>query len=150
MTLVSTGSPLTLHASLNQEQRLQLPADAKGTAEVQGIDDSAYPVEIDSLEVAPDAGGNYKLALKVTLPEESPVIGGMNAKVKLITYRNEDAILVPKSALTTKDGKFTVKLKMANGQAEEREVKVGRRNEKHIEILEGLTIDQVILLPDAQ
>lgn len=150
MTLVPTGSPLALHASLNQEQRLQLPADATGTSEVAGIEDSAYPVEIASLEMAPDAGGHYKLALKVELPKDSPLLGGMNAKVKLFTYRSEEAIVVPKAALTTKEGKSTVKVKMADGKDEEREVKVGRRSADQVEILEGLTVDQVILLPDAQ
>jgi len=149
MTLVPTGSPLALHTSLNQEQRLQLPSDAKGTAEVTGIEDSAYPVEITSLETAPNVGGNYKLALKVVLPEASPVLGGMNAKVTLFTYRSEEAIVVPKAALTSKGGKATVKVKMADGKDEVREVKVGRRSDNQVEILEGLTVDQVVLLPDA-
>ena len=150
MTLVPTGSPVALHTTLNQEQRLQLPADAEGVAEVKGLEDSAYPVEIASLEMAPDPGGNYKLALKVKLPEDSPVLGGMSAKVKMFTYQSEDAIVVPKAALTTKDGKSTIKVKMADGKDEVREVKVGRRSEDKVEILEGLTVDQVILLPDAQ
>lgn len=150
MTLVPTGSPLALHTTLNQEQRLQLPADAKGTAELTGIEDSAYPVEVTSLELAPDAGGNYKITLKVDLPEGSPIIGGMNAKVKLFTYRSEEAIVISKAALTTNDGISTVKMKMADGKDEVRKVKVGRRSGDKVEILGGLTVDQVILIPDAQ
>ena len=68
----------------------------------------------------------------------------------MFTYQSEDAIVVPKAALTTKDGKSTIKVKMADGKDEVREVKVGRRSEDKVEILEGLTVDQVILLPDAQ
>ncbi|YCM45680.1 hypothetical protein V2O64_06570 [Verrucomicrobiaceae bacterium 227] len=150
MTLVPTGSPLALHGTLNQEQRLKLPADAQGTAEVKGLEDSAYPVTVSSLEMVPDASGNYKLALKVELPETSPVVAGMNATVKLFTYRSEEAVVIPKAALTTKDGKSTVKVKMADGKDEVREVKVGRRSADKVEILEGLTADQVVLLPDSQ
>jgi len=149
MTLVPTGSPLALHTSLNQEQRLQLPSDAKGSAEVTGIEDSAYPIEVTSLEMAPNVGGNYKIVLKVELPETAPVLGGMNAKVKLFTYRSAEAIVIPKAALTSKDGKSTVKVKMADGKDEVREVKVGRQSDDQVEILEGLTVAQVVLLPDA-
>ena len=148
MSLIPTGSPLTLQGSWGQSDRLKLPADAKGTASVDGLDGSAYPVEVSSLEIAPNAAGQYHVDLKVELPENSPIVTGMKAKAKLITYRNETAISVPQTAVTTTDGKSTIKLKMADGKHESREVKTGRTVNDKIEILEGLEIDQVILVPD--
>ena len=148
MSLIPTGSPLTLQGSWGQSDRLKLPAEAKGTASVDGLDGSAYPVEVSSLEIAPNAAGQYHVDLKVELPEDSPIVTGMKAKAKLITYRNETAISVPQTAVTTTDGKSTIKLKMADGKHESREVKTGRTVNDKIEILEGLEIDQVILVPD--
>jgi multidrug efflux pump subunit AcrA (membrane-fusion protein) len=86
--------------------------------------------------------------MEVQLPEDSLIVTGMKAKVKLTTYRNDGAISVPKSAVTTNDGKSTVNLKMAGGFGEPHEVKTGRSIDGKIEILEGLEIDQVILIPD--
>ena len=150
MTLVPTASPFALFAGLNQEQRLKLPTDASGTAEVSGLDDSEYPVTVTSVDLAPGGDNQYQLAMKITLPEEAPIVSGMSAKVKLITYRNEEALVVPTQAVTTKDGKSTVKVKMADGKDEVREVKTGHRSDDKIEILEGLTADQVVLLPDPE
>lgn len=148
MTLIPTGSPLTLQGSVGQSDKLKLPAEAKGTASVEGLDGSAYPVEVSGLDIAPDASGQYGIDLKVELPKDSPIVAGMKAKIQLITYRNENAISVPKSSVTTADGKSTVKLKMADGKHETREVKTGRTVKGQIEILEGLEVDHVILVPD--
>lgn len=150
MTLVPAAGPLALYADLDQSQRLRLPVDAKGTAEVTGLPDSAYPVEVSALEVAPDVDGNFALKLTVTLPETSPVVGGMKAQATLVTYENEAAIVVPKATVITEDGKSTVKVKMADGKDETRVVKIGHRNDDMVEILEGLTADQVVLIPDAE
>jgi multidrug efflux pump subunit AcrA (membrane-fusion protein) len=71
----------------------------------------------------------------------------MKGKVRLITYRKENAISIPPNALTRDSGKSTVKLKMADGNHETREVKTGRIINENIEILEGLEVDQVIFVP---
>ncbi len=148
MTLIPNGSALVLHALVSQSDRLQITTETKATAEVAGIENSAYPASVTNLDSAPNAGDQYHVGLSVELPEASPIVTGMKAKVKLTTYRNEGAISVPKAAVTTKDDKSTVNLKMADGNTETHEVKIGRTADGKIEILEGLAVDQVILIPD--
>ncbi|MFT6180496.1 MAG: HlyD family secretion protein [Paracoccaceae bacterium] len=148
MTLVPTGSVLTLHGSVGQADRLQIPADAKGRAEVAGLENSAFPVTLTTLAGAPNSGDQFAVSMSVELPEDSPLVTGMKAKVKLITYSQENAISIPKDAITNKDGKSTVKLKMADGKDEVRAVKTGHAADGKTEILEGLEVDQVILVPD--
>ncbi|MDB4652768.1 hypothetical protein OAE39_00680 [Akkermansiaceae bacterium] len=148
MSLVPTGSHLNLHGSISQKDRLKLPADAKGTSSVEGLGDASFPVELTRLENAPDASSQYGIALNVELPKDSPVVTGMKGKVRLVTYRKEDAISVPPNSINSDDGKSSVKLKMADGQHETREVKIGRTVDGEIEILEGLEVDQVIIVPD--
>ena len=148
MSHIPAGTSLTLQGMVGQSDRLKLPTDARGSATVDGLEGSEYPVTVSGLDVAPNATGNYGVNLTVELPEDTPIVTGMKAKAKLITYRSEEAISVPKSAVTTADGKSTIKLKMADGNHESREVTIGRTVDDHIEILEGLEIDQVILVPD--
>ena len=102
---------------------------------------------LTQIDVAPDSSGRYGLGLSVELPKNSPIVTGMKGKVRLITYRKENAISIPPNALTRDSGKSTVKLKMADGKHETREVKTGRIINENIEILEGLEVDQVIFVP---
>lgn len=148
MTLIPAGSPLILRGSAGQSERLKLPSTAKGTASVEGLEGSAYPVETSSIDLAPNAGGQYDIDLKVELPKDSPIVAGMKAKAELITYRNENAITVPEAAVSTSGGTSTIKLKMADGKHETHEVKTGKTVNGQVEILAGLEIDQVILVPD--
>ena len=148
MSLVPTGAPLTLQGSVAQAERLKLPADAKGTASVAGLDKLTFPVNLTGLDLAPNASGRYDLSLGLTLPQDTAIVTGMKGKAKLITYRNEAAIKVPSAAVTTKDGKSTVKVKMADGKNETREVETGRAMGDQIEITKGLEADQVILVPE--
>ena len=71
----------------------------------------------------------------------------MKGKVRLVTYRKENAISIPPNAIVRDSEKTTVKLKMADGKHETREVKTGRSVNGNIEILEGLEADQVIFIP---
>lgn len=148
MSFIPAQASLTLHGSIGQSDRLKLPADAKGQASVEGLDGVSYPVTVTSLDLAPNAGGMYGVDLKVELPGDSPIVTGMKAKVKLVTYQSEKAISVPSAAVTTVDGKSTVKLKMADGKHETHEVKTGKTLNGRIEILDGLEVDQVVILPD--
>jgi multidrug efflux pump subunit AcrA (membrane-fusion protein) len=150
MSIVPDGSTLTLQGAISQKDRLQIPAEAKGTVSVEGLEDANFPVTLTQLDTAPNASGQYGVGLSVELPKESPIVTGMKGKVQLVTYRKEAAISIPPNAITNEGGKSSVKLKMADGKHEMREVKTGRTVNGKIEILEGLEVDQVILVPDPE
>lgn len=148
MTLMPAGSPLVLHGKVDQGQYLALSSETTGSATIAGLSGSSFPVKVTTLAPAPNAAGRYSLEMSIELPEDHPLVEGMKAQVILVTYRNDDAITIPDRALTTSDGKATVKLKMADGKFETREVTTGREVDGKTEILEGLEVDQVIVLPD--
>ena len=147
MSLVPAGSALTLQGAISQKDRLRLPADAKGAATVDGLEDVSFPITLTNLANAPNASGQYQVSLSVELPKDSRIVTGMKGKVRLITYRNENGISIPPNAIANEGGKSNVKLKMADGKHETREVKTGRTINGQVEILEGLEVDQVILVP---
>ena len=147
MSFIPDTSTLTLQGAISQKDVLTLPTEAKGTASVEGLGETTFPVALTQIDVAPDSSGRYGLGLSVELPKNSPIVTGMKGKVRLITYRKENAISIPPNALTRDSGKSTVKLKMADGKHETREVKTGRIINENIEILEGLEVDQVIFVP---
>ena len=82
--------------------------------------------------------------------KESRIVAGMACKVKLMPYLNKEAIAVPAAAVFADDlddQKRYVYLAAEEGrQQEKRPVKVGKQTDKQVEILEGLTVGDVILL----
>lgn len=148
MSLVPDPSSFVLHATAGQSDFLGLAVGTKGAASIAGLENSAFPVEVTSLSTAPGAEGNYGIGMTIEAPENTPLLAGMKAGVTLVTYRNEEAISVPDAAIIRTDGKPAVKLKMADGKHELRTVKTGRSAKGRTEILSGLEIDQVILVPD--
>lgn len=149
MTLVPSDRSLNLHGTIKQAERLTLPPDAHGKAMVDGLENSNYPIAVSEIAHAPNGEGKYQVTMSVELPAESPIVTGMKAKTKLITFRKKNAISVPNAAITTKNGISTVKIKMADGKSQTREVQIGRVLTNKTEILEGLEAGQVILVPDS-
>ena len=147
MSFIPTTSTLTLQGAISQKEVLKLPREAKGTASVEGLEESNFPVTLTQIDGAPNTSGQYGLGLSVELPKDSSIVTGMKGKVRLVTYRKENAISIPPNAIVRDSGKTTVKLKMADGKHETREVKTGRSVNGNIEILEGLEADQVIFIP---
>jgi len=150
MTFVPDGSPVSLNAFVGQKERLQLKSGLKGEATVEGLDEKTFTVSLNAIDTYPGADSKYHVNFSVTLPKDSPIVTGMKSKVKIVTYRNDKAITVPSAAVSTDQGKTTVKVKLADGKGEPREVTLGRKNDGKTEILSGLEAGQVVILPEKE
>ncbi len=148
LSLVTNKAKLFTYGSVTQMDRLNIPANAKGTLTVEGLENTEIPATLTNLSATPNASGKYDASIAVDLPTNSPVITGMKGKVALTTYHNENAIVLPKSAISTKDGRSTVTVKLADGKTEIREIKTGQRSNGKVLILSGLEVDQVVILPE--
>jgi RND family efflux transporter MFP subunit len=78
--------------------------------------------------------------LRVSLPEDSPLMIGMTVEINIVTKQEEDALLVP--AGSVKNNKIWV---MENGAAVPVTVKTGISDTSRIQILDGLKGDENIL-----
>ena len=150
MTIIAPDSTFTLHSSVSQEQRLQLAVDNTAKVTVAGLAGQEFPAKLIKLALVPNGAGKYPVELSVELPADSPIATGMSGKVSIVTYRNEKALTVPSRAISKEGGKSVVKVKQADGKSESREVTTGKSAYGKTEILSGLEIDQVILVPAAQ
>ncbi len=80
-------------------------------------------------------------------PTDVPVRGGLSATADIESYRAENVILVPASAIITTPRFSTVMvLNQATGETESRRVTKGRQNMQYVEILSGLDEGEKILL----
>ncbi len=86
------------------------------------------------------------------LPERIPDVfrSGMSANIEIIVEEKNNALLLPAAAVQSRNGKTVVlqHRRSKPGEVRFKSVKTGLQDEAHIEILEGLTDNDVVLLPD--
>lgn len=73
---------------------------------------------------------------------------GMNGDAKIILDTRENVLVVPYDSTISREGKYFVKVKGANNQPEEREVTIGLETDDQVEILSGLSENDLVLLPE--
>ncbi len=86
------------------------------------------------------------------VPDRIPEVfrSGMSANVKVIVQEKNNALLLPVAAVQSRNGK-TVVLQRSGSKPEDvryTAVQTGMQDESHIEILDGLSDNSVVLLPD--
>ena len=86
--------------------------------------------------VVDPASGTVKATIEVTGSKDD-LKPGMFARLKIITDTHTDAVVIPKRALVSDDGKQAVFV-IAENLARKREIEIGFDDEGQIEILDGL------------
>ena len=89
------------------------------------------------------------VALDPVAPEEAALLrAGMSARIRIVTYSNPNALLVPIDAVRSRGGTHRLRvLDPATGRIEEREVGTGPTTRDSVEIRAGLKAGETILLP---
>ena len=82
---------------------------------------------------------NYRV--RILLPEESPLLVGMTTEVNILARVEEKALLVPETTLD--DGAVWV---VEDGTARRRPITVGVFGEGMVEILDGLSDGETVIL----
>ncbi len=86
------------------------------------------------------------------IPERIPDVfrSGMSANIRIIVQEKNDVLLLPVGAVQSKNGKSVVLQKSGEtGSAHRyRAVQTGLQDDRNIEIIDGLTDNSVVLLPD--
>ena len=121
-------------------QAVTFTVDTYTETEFSGTVTAIYPkAEIQNNVV------NYVTIIKIQNQEEKILRPEMTASVNIWMQRHENAISIPAKALTRKNGKYYVSI-MQDGQAIEQEVKTGLRQNSYVEILEGLTENEKVII----
>ena len=138
---------LALVSFLDEATARSLKPELAGTATLPGREDLEIPVKLLNLATNPGPDGTYRADFSATWPKEAIPATGATAQVRLISYQKMAAIVVPTKSLNfTADG-WTVEVRLADGKTERRTVKRGRVSKDDTEILSGLEVGQVIVVP---
>jgi multidrug efflux pump subunit AcrA (membrane-fusion protein) len=149
MTVVAPR-PMSITATVPETQLHYLRPGLKGIATPTGYPDLKLSTEIDDVSDVPTAPGSFDAGLAVTLSRKSKwIMPGMSCKIKLVPYLKKDALVVPPKYIQTDDvdeDKNFVWLLDKDGKPQRRDIKVGEKTDKHVEILKGLTEGEKVSL----
>jgi len=129
----------------NEMRRLKVNQPVKIIIDADG--DELHEGRVTRVSPVVDpASGTVKATVEVTGSSNKTLKPGMCARLKIITDTKPDAIVVPKRALVSDDGKQAVFV-VSNDLAPKRPVEVGFNDEGRVEILSGLEEgDQVVTI----
>ncbi len=121
-------------------QSVTIEPDIFGSAEVfNGTVGSINP------EPSSDAGLiTYDLTIEFD-SDPGSLLPGMTVALEIIIESRRDVLVIPLAALTEEDGRATVQVvDPETGEAAEREIEVGLRNEIEVEVLSGLSAGELV------
>lgn len=120
------------------------------------IQDQEYPGRVLNVANQPQAASWYSASVKeyatiVAIEGQTGVLKpGMTAKVSILISEAKDALVVPVSSVVEQRGKFFAWTRDPGGKTERRELKLGRTNDKLIEVIDGVKQgDEVLRNPRA-
>ena len=148
-TFVPASAKLTLTSFLDDANARSLKPDLAGTATLAGREDIEIPVKLVMLATSSEPDGTYRADFSVTWPKELAPCAGATAQIRLVAYQQPSAVVVPSKAISFGAAGWTVEVKLADGKTERRPVRRGRVSNDETEIVSGLEVGQVIVIPAA-
>ncbi len=146
-TFVPRAAKLALVSFLDEATARSLKPDLSGTSTLLGREDVEIPVKLLKLATVPCPDGTYRADFSVTWPKEPAPAAGASVQVRLVSYQQPAAIVIPTKSLSFETSGWTVEVKLADGKTERRPVKRGRVSKDDTEILSGLEAGQVVVVP---
>ena len=113
---------------------------------------SVLDARVDTVGIAATStsGATATFPITLTIEDDSvPLFSGASADAVVTVGTYPDVLTVPVTAVTTSDGRSTVRLVRA-GAVSDHEVTIGRRFDSNVEVTSGLTAGDEVQVPRAQ
>ena len=136
---------LILRAIVPESDLSNVRIGSEGTASPISAPGKKLPVKIEEISYVPLPGGGFEARLSLERDETVRLMPGMNCKLSLGEGK-AGALLVPKEGVFGEEEQRFVLLAKSDGKNEKRTVKIGDSDGKSIEIAEGLSEGDKILL----
>jgi HlyD family secretion protein len=151
LTIPRTGGMIaeaSIHESVLKQVLPQLPC----TLSIDAMPGQQFSGRVNFVALLPDKGSwwanpNQRLyKTEITLDEVNPEMRpGMSCNIEILTQEIPDALFVPLQSVLTQKGD-TIAFVTHGDDVEQRAVKVGRNNDKWVEVTDGLNEGDVVLL----
>jgi multidrug efflux pump subunit AcrA (membrane-fusion protein) len=148
--VVIDDSSVLAEAGLSERQIDRVTRGMAVQVLIPALGQAPFEGRVDSVSPAPDPRGQL-YSVRVRIPNENGSIkGGMIAKLKLPLEARPDAVVAPEKALFSESGSdyAFVAAKKPDGsyKAEKRELRLGESDGESVEILEGLSPGELVVV----
>ena len=142
LSWVGQPTPLLVGAEVNEEDIPRVEVGQRALLRADAFPDRSLEAVVDSITPKGDpVTKTYRVRL--ALPETTPLLIGMTVEVNIVVRVEDDALLLPASAV---EGN-TVYVVDDSGSAHRRELEIGIRGTSEIQILSGIGEDARIIAP---
>ncbi len=154
MTIVKPGS-LHLESTVGEKNLPDVTSGLKATVIPTADKEQELTGAVTSIGMIPGASNKHDVELSVDLIDGPKwLVAGMTCKAKVVAYENKEALVIPQDLVQTdednKKVKYVMLLESPEDETEEakpvrRNVKLGRKKGKIVEVLKGLEEDDEIV-----
>jgi macrolide-specific efflux system membrane fusion protein len=141
---------LIVNAQVDETDLAQIRLRQSASIVLDAYPDQPFTGKVDQIAYDAKTVNNVTTYDVEVLPTRTPAFmrSGMTANVSFVLASHHDVLLVPADAVKVHEGRSTVLLVPAqkNGKPVEQEIKTGLSDGKHIEVLDGLTEGQKLLV----
>jgi RND family efflux transporter MFP subunit len=139
---VAELSTLKLQGNVSQDDVVRLSVGDKVDVTVDALPSSRYAGRIQQVGPIAASTGQY-FPVVVSLKNDGRLLAGMTAKASFITTGGPGIIIPLNAVAGNEDGHADVFV-MADGTAHKREVALGPRNDKDVQVLSGLAAGEMV------
>ena len=141
---------LTVKAQVDETDIAQIRLHEPARIVLDAYPDQAFPGRVNQIAYDAKTVNNVTTYEVDVLPQQTPAFmrSGMTANVSFVIATRRDVLLVPSDAVKVRDGhSYVLPAAGAKGAAPlEREIRAGVSDGKHIEVLEGVTEGEPLLV----
>ncbi len=145
ITLVNAEN-MVLKTTIPENELGKAEAGLTGEAVPVSFPETKLPARIEEIGYVPQPGGGFEAKISVADLKGARLMPGMSCKVSFEDIERPAVLAVPKEAVFTEGSQKHVFVAKEQGDPEKRIVKTGDSDEKLIEITEGLSEGDKILL----
>lgn len=154
MTIVKPGT-LHIESSLGEKDLPDVTAGQKATLIPAADKEQELEGKVAHVESIPGASNKFQVTLDVDLSQAPEwLVAGMTCDAQIVTYENKEALIIPRDLVQTDEDNEKIKYVMLVSSEEDgteedepvrRNVKLGRKKGKLVEVLKGLEEDDKIV-----
>lgn len=154
MTVVQQR-PLHVLTNVGEKEFPQFKDGMPAELELVADSDEELDAKVTRISGVPGGGKKFEMRLDVKkdeLPEW--LVAGMSCNIKIVTYDKKDALLIPEEMVQTDKDDDQIKYVMLVAEDEDepvrREVKLGKKKDKQVEVISGLKAGDKIVREESK
>ncbi len=136
--------------TISEEDILNVSIGQEASVTMTAFPDETFEAEVDTLSVESSRSGaatvSYTVNVRFKGENTRKMLEGMSAEVTLVQWQAQDVLYINSSCVTNVGGKATVLVRGDDGLPVEREVRTGFSDGRYVEILDGLSEGETVLL----